>query len=169
MANLDQLMKSALSEVLIALNVDAGSLHLINEEHSQVDLRAAEGLPREYLKHFETLSLDNPMVKAILKAGKALATVELACQDKDAWQLQNECGIERIVSVPLRCQSSIKGFINIPVPLLRTIKQGDLYFLDSISKHLGTIIEIERLNRQLIKMPSPSASKAEPVYHELRA
>jgi len=146
---LDAILQDVLNETLNVLNLNAGSLHLIDETSNRVELRACVGLPHDFIEQIENLSLHNSTVSTVLHAGKELITIELAYQGKKVWQLQEKCGIKRMVSVPLRAKNDIVGFVNLSVPPLRKFSLDEMYLLDSIGKQLGIIVENVRLNERV--------------------
>jgi len=143
-------LKKALKETLDVLNLKAGGVYLIDEREEYAELITSVGMPLEYVKQFEYLSIHNPSVSTVMSAGQSLVTVELAFENPELYQLQHQFGIKRIVSIPLRSRNHILGFLNLSVPPFRTFDNNELYLLDSISKQLGVAIEIRRLTEQHI-------------------
>lgn len=147
--DLDDILQDALNQTLDVLNLKGGSLHLIDETTARAELKAYTGLPLEFIEHSDNLSTHNSTVSTILNAGKELVTIELPYQSKELWQLQQKCGIKRMVSVPLRAKRGIVGFVNLSVPALRKFSLDEMYLLDSIGKQVGIVVENARLNERM--------------------
>jgi GAF domain-containing protein len=143
--DLNDILDDALNKTLMSLNLKSGIIYLIDEHEKYAELVTYTGVPADYIKHMEYLSLNNPSVASIIHAGQNLVTVELAFKNPEMYQLQHQFGIKRIVSIPLRARNQILGFVNLAVPPFRNFSNHEIYFLDSLSKQLGLLVENTRL------------------------
>lgn len=138
-------LTDALNQVLATLNLKSGSVYLIDEHEEFAELITYSGMPLEYVKQLEFLSIANPSVASVIHAGQSLVTVELAFKNQEMYNLQQKHGIKRLVSVPLRARNQILGFVNLAVSPFRNFERSEIYFLDSFGRQLGLLVENSRL------------------------
>ncbi|MBN1350954.1 GAF domain-containing protein [candidate division KSB1 bacterium] len=153
-------LKKTLLELLHKLRLNGGSIHLINEQAGCAELKAHAGLPLRFIEHIENLSIHDPTVSAIRNAGNALITIELISQGRKGWQILKECGIQRMVSVPLRSMNKIIGFFNFSVPKFRTFKTEEMYLFDAISKQLGALLSNNSIKKPITKFSTNTQANA---------
>lgn len=147
--DLNSVLSDALNATLDVLNLKAGIVYLINQQTQFAELVTSTGLPIEYVKQIDNMSIHHPAISSVIQAGQSLVTVELAFENQEMFELQKQFGIKRMVRVPLRTQNHILGFAGLSVAPFRNFNSKEISLLDSISKQLGAAISTKCLGQPL--------------------
>jgi PAS domain S-box-containing protein len=146
--NLDDILLTALKQVLQVLNLNAGGIFLINHEQAAFSLPVQKGLPGGTAGDAHTVRLhDDGLMQALLKKDLALMPestfppfkASLMCHDA-ASPLQLTCFL-------ITAKARASGFIALDLPPLKEITEHDLHLLGSLGNFLGGAIE----NSQLVQ------------------
>lgn len=151
---LNDILNSLTSEMEGCADQIAGSIHLVNAERTQLELRAGPSLPRHLLREIKSVNLAgeiNPWAAAVSQ-NKPIFVEDIP--KSPLWDRCSAsakmCGFRGSWSFPLRgCDQQVIGVLTFYSRNSRSPSTTDLKWILAATRILGTIIEFKKLDHAL--------------------
>ncbi len=142
--DLDELLDIALEQSMLAVEADTGSLMLINEETSRLEIAASHGLdPR--LTETTRQQVGTSVAGWVAQHGESVLVTNAHTDPRFNMPFYRD-NITSAASVPLRCKSEIIGVLNVnTINPERKFDERDLELLEIVANELAVAIENARL------------------------
>ncbi len=167
--SLDELLTSALEQVLETLACDAGSVCLFDRETGKLKLAAQKGLPEALLERIEH-DLKNTLNALIFERGTALSISDLTSQEVpiDASALV-EAGLCAFLGAPLTVKGKVLGILCLFDSRPRHMPEADQDLLQAIGAQIAVAVENVRLLESARHAHEKQRQRAEElgVLHEI--
>lgn len=147
MESLSIVLSHALERVLTAVSAQAGTLHLLNKKGEQFDLLVTSNLPESSISYLEQLPADDPLLHAILLAGKSTLITNLPADSRSS-HLATAIGHSMFLGVPMEQSGQAIGVLGIIGDDLSRISPEELGLLNSLADQLVIVVENHHLRQQ---------------------
>jgi GAF domain-containing protein len=168
---LQEIMDQAVAKVTEVMEVDIGSLRLLNRETGELPIVSHQGLSAAYIQAEGHISLsDDDPVGRVARSGEPVVVPELSrvhISDRLAVTTQE---FRAFAIVPVRSRDRILGTLGVATRSPREFSPEELDLLTAIAHQLGIAIENARLRREALDAERLAAvgRVAASVAHELR-
>lgn len=142
--DLDQLLDIALEQSMAAVEADAGSLMLVNEETSRLEIVASRGIARKWVER-TSQEIGSSIAGWVAEHGESVLVSD-AHKDPRFRMRQYRDSISSAASIPLNTKSGTIGVLNInTIQPDRAFDERDLEILGTVANQMAVAIENARL------------------------
>ena len=145
----EDMLTHALDQVLDVVGTEAGSVYLLNESGSELDLTISRGLSKEVVDDFDHLKLGEGLAGKVAQTGEPVLLDNLADDPRLTRMMARTERFRGFASVPLKTRQGIYGTLNVHTHDRRRFSRDDVHVLRSIGVQIGHAIESVRLYRAL--------------------
>ncbi len=145
---LQQILESALDEVLSATEMDAGEAYRLEEESRTLVLMAQRGLGANLRQCAGRVPLQESLAGQATQKGLPTIWRPGAPEKRRLQDLAGRHWLQVVVSVPLIAQGRTVGAINLGSRVPRFVTDEELSLLASIGQQIGVAVENARLYEQ---------------------
>lgn len=142
--NLDELLKTSLSDIAGAMQADTGCILLLDESQQMLSLKAQQGMPAENLEQISTLMLNEEEINN-LKRWKAPEThLSQIMSENTINKILTACGLEQpdsLITIPLSAQGQTRGSLILDISKKPKLSPDDLAFLQATGSQVSMGIE----------------------------
>jgi signal transduction histidine kinase len=147
--NLDDVLHTALENVLDVLSLLSGGIFLIDHKGSSYSLRVYQGFPdRAVNNHDSVIFHDQALMDALLNKELVLIPGPTFPPFKIKFKTENAVDSLHLTCFLITAKERASGFIALDLPTNRVLTDHDLHLLGSLGNFLGGAIE----NNQLLQM-----------------
>ncbi len=141
---LDAVLDIALEECLAAIDADAGSLMLINEDTGKLEIAASRGLPEELVES-TSQEIGQSIAGWVAEHGESVLVTDARNDDRFEMPFYRDA-ITSSASVPLKSRNGCIGVLNVNTTRPdRIFDERDLQFLQTIANQMAAAIQNARL------------------------
>jgi len=144
--DLDEILKNVLNQILTAISIGAGAVHLWDSETRTLNLRAYQGVSTELAACFQRISLRDAALTDKTKGLGKPVLVHLSRNSKtECHQMAVELGYLTLIGIPLQARGNFLG--SILLLSHRELQMGPEMkrLLIGLGHQLGTAVENARL------------------------
>ncbi len=142
--DLDQLLGTALDQLLALFNIDRGAIHLLNDNGQELLLRTHRDLSPEYVAKYPTLSLGEQAAGGVAQTGQPVlipdSTLETSAQG-----LVGEEQFRSLLCAPLVSNGNVLGTVTLLSSEPARFGRFDARLLEFIAQHLSALFNGTRL------------------------
>jgi GAF domain-containing protein len=168
---LQEIMDQAVAKVTEVMEVDIGSLRLLDQEKRELPIVSHQGLSAAYIEAEAHISLlDDDPVAQVARSGEPLVVSGLG-RDRSLVGLLVTTEVFRAFAiVPVRSRDRIVGTLGVATRSSREFSDEELELLAAIGHQLGVAVENARLRQEALDAERLAAvgRVAASVAHELR-
>ncbi len=146
---LHEMLDATLTTVLDVLEMDVGTIYLLDTEKKKLVLSSQAGIPEEKLEPFITLEVGDGVagaaateMKPVIKEFKDYPTKRLAGRIASI-------GLQSMVGIPIISGNDLLGSMSFGNKITRVFYKDDLDMLSAIGRQIGAMIHTSRLYGQL--------------------
>ena len=143
--NINELLQAALDRTLDILNVMAGGFFLVEERAGEAILLAHRGLPPDFCKRVERISLDEPFITDVIESAHPVCTSILQFGADEQMESELHVSSDKVVSTALRIKGTVVGLIYLMIPGSREMTTEETNLLIAIGNQVAIAIENARL------------------------
>jgi signal transduction histidine kinase len=147
--DLDDILRTALDNVLQLVNSDIGGILLFDEDTNTLSYRVQRGLSAKYVEETQ-ISVGDSIAGKAAETGEPIIVEDIS---KDRRITRPDLvlaeGLRGFVSIPLKTKDKVTGVMNIASHMANRFAADDVSLLKSIGDYLGTAIEQVRLYDRL--------------------
>ncbi len=155
--SLDKLFSSVLEKVMEVMQLEAGTIYLLDENKRTLLLHAHYGLSEEYISEQGEIPLGKDIPGLVAQSGSVIVAEDLDNDTRDEKTLLKiKEGIVSLISVPLVSKDKVMGVMNLANRSIRKFNKWDIKLFISIGDEIGVAIEnaklydaIEKWNEEL--------------------
>jgi signal transduction histidine kinase len=146
--DLQEILDSALGQVLAATEMDAGEAYRLDEESQSLVLIAQRGLGEEPAGCEGRISLADSLAGQAAEAGQPLIWRPGAPGSGTPQDLTGRASLQVVVSVPLIAQGRTVGALNLGSHAQHRIPEEEMSLLAAIGQQIGVAVENAKLYEQ---------------------
>ncbi len=145
--NLDEILMTALKNILEALNLNSGAIFIIDHEIPAYEMRVQQGIPAYGINNADQIQFsDEPLMLSLLKKNIAFTPKPNFPPFKATLECAEDAGDIDLTCFLITAKEKASGFIALDVPEDRDLTQEqDFHLLGSLGNFLGGAIENARL------------------------
>ncbi len=143
--NLDEILNSAVSKTVAAMEVEAGWVYLLDEEDKELRLRAHQGLPEKLSRGLVGIRLGEDLNELVVRDGKSITTENITEDARFAKSMTAMEGFRSLAAVPLKVKDRVLGIMGVTSPNHRQFSTREVQLLTSIGNQVALAIENARL------------------------
>ncbi len=144
-ATLDAMLEHALGKVLEVVQTEAGSVYLLDEEHSELTLAVSSGLSESARRDFDRLKLGEGLSGRVAAEGVPIVLRSLKDDPRLTRMAARAEGFRAFASVPLRSNFKTYGTLNVHSRADREFTEEDVQLLTSMAAQIGLAVANARL------------------------
>jgi signal transduction histidine kinase len=145
---LQEILDSALDQLLAATEMDAGEAYRLDEEGQSLLLIAQRGLAQDATKCEGRIPLEGSLTGQAAEAGRPMLWRPGTPGLSPPQGLAGSASLQAVVSVPLIAQCRTVGALNLGCHTPRPIPEEELSLLAAIGQQIGVAVENARLYEQ---------------------
>jgi PAS domain S-box-containing protein len=150
--NLDEVLKTALENVLDVLNLLSGGIFLIDHQRSSFSLRVHQGLSERVINGYDSVNFhDQALMDSLLNKDLALTPEPTFPPFKIEFKTKNPDDCLQFTCFLITAKERASGFIALDLPADRGLTDHDLHLLGSLGNFLGGAIENSQLMQTIQK------------------
>jgi len=153
--HLEELLNTAQEEILNLLNIKKSIVYLVND--NKLDAITYRGLNEDFVRQVKAIDIGNGPAGKAVNTKKIIIVNDVSSSHCEIMNVSKIKGIKGCIFMPLKSKERVMGLLILclesPNPIIKEVN-----LLESISNHLGTLIE----NALLFK-------EKEQAYEELKA
>lgn len=150
--NLDEVLKTALENVLDVLNLLSGGIFLIDHQRSSFSLQVYQGLSDRVINGYDYVNFhDQALMESLLNKDLALTPEPTFPPFKIEFKNKNTVDYLNFTCFLITAKERASGFIALDLPADRVLTDHDLHLLGSLGNFLGGAIENSQLMQTIQK------------------
>lgn len=150
--NLDDVLSTALENMLDVLNLSSGGIFLIDHQRSSFSLRVQQGFPDCAVNDYDSVIFnDQALMDALLSKELVLTPEPTFPPFKIKIKVENIGGPLQLICFLITAKERASGFIALDLPADRVLTDHDLHLLGSLGNFLGGAIENSQLMQTIQK------------------
>lgn len=146
--DLDQILNSALDEVLDAMNMDTGQAFRLEQQTQTLSPIAHRGLSDSFVQHTARLPLEASLARRAAEKGQPVVRRAEDYPPGELRELIEGENLQWVVCIPLIAQGRTVGAINLGSRTWRSLAAEELSLLASIGNQIGIAVENANLYEQ---------------------
>ncbi|MGA9349220.1 MAG: GAF domain-containing protein, partial [Anaerolineae bacterium] len=111
--DLETTLHDTLQKVLEVMEIEAGLIHLLDEEASELIIRAHQGLSSQYLQGVDRLKLGEGLAGRVAQSGEPIVVDDISIDPRLTRMVVQEEKKRSFVSVPLKARDRVLGTMNL--------------------------------------------------------
>lgn len=158
----DQIMQTALDEVLKLQGLDAGTVRILDEASQTLILRAYRGFPPEATRRLERIKLGEKYAGKSARTGEPFVVEDIRSTPWLVEISEARPDLTSLASIPLKSSKGISGTMNIYAARSDVFGEYMLGFLKAIGLQIGLAVEnadlLEKVKRSFTRFESMVSS-----------
>lgn len=146
--DLEQVLDSALEEVLEVLGMESGRAFQLEEETAELVSVAHRGLSDEFVRSTMRLPLEASLAGQAASVGQPVVRRAAGYPPGEMRNLVRNEGLQLLLSIPLMVHGRCVGAINVGTRTPRYVEREELSLLAAIGHQIGVAVENARLYEQ---------------------
>ena len=142
---LQEILRDALDKTLEVFNLQAGGIHLVDEEGGDLRLAVSSGVDAGWLEETGSLERFEDLPEQMVRIGQPYATGDLATDSGVIHEFLAATGYASLVSMTLRSKGQVRGVLFGLSLQPRTFDAAELELLTSIGDQIGVGVDNARL------------------------
>ncbi len=143
----DLMLDEALNNALLVLDVEAGAIHLLDEEGDQLSIRAHRGLAEEYLQNIARLNVGQGIIGRVVKSGRQTVVNVVGDDPKISDMLG--AGRRALACVPLKSRNGVLGTLTLASHAANKLNDNAIGLLSAMGEAVGIAVENATVARRL--------------------
>ncbi|MBN1220100.1 MAG: response regulator [Anaerolineae bacterium] len=172
--DLDTMLNRAIDAAIAAIEADSGIVRLFGQDHNQLTIAAARGIPKTHYAATQTLPLAEGMVGHVAQTGHPYTHADFV--DDPTISLLKDKGFHACLAVPLRAgyemheKHHIVGTLEIMLRATHTFDAHEIELLTTIGNQIGVAVaraqyatDLQQANAQLEQLLTQIQEQARQV------
>lgn len=147
--DLETTLHDTLQKVLKVMEIEAGLIHLLDEEARELIVRAHQGLSSQYVQGVDRLKLGEGLAGRVAQSGEPLVVDDISSDPRLTRMVVQEERKRSFVSVPLKARDRVLGTMNLVSQSFRRFSPQDLQLLIAIGHQIGVAVENAQLYEEI--------------------
>ncbi|HID64381.1 MAG TPA: GAF domain-containing protein, partial [Anaerolineae bacterium] len=149
--DLDLILNDALDKALEVMDMEAGLIHLLDEETNELIVTAHRGLSDRYVQGVNQLKVGEGLAGQVAQSGEPIVVADISNDPRLTRMVVKEEQARAFVSVPLKATGKILGTMNLVSRAFHQFTPQDIQLLTAIGDQIGMAIENARLFGEIVR------------------
>jgi len=145
---LDQVLNSAIDNVVNVMQVDVAWIFLLKEETGELHLAVHRGIPKEFAHGIGRLELGEGLSGSVAQSGKPLFVEDAARDSRLTREVVSRYDIHSMLIVPLTSKGKVNGTLCVAMRGQRQFPPEEIELLAAIGNQVGVAVENAHLYQQ---------------------
>ncbi len=146
--HLNDVLYSAISNVVDVMQVDVGWIFLLDEEAGELKLAVYQGIPKEFADGIDKLRVGEGLSGRVAHSGEPLFIEDVSHDPRLTREVVSRYGLQSMLIVPLRSKGKVNGTLCVAMRNRRYFHQQEIETLMAIGNQIGVAVENARLYQQ---------------------
>jgi K+-sensing histidine kinase KdpD len=143
--DLDRTLNAVLDKVLQVTGVDAGWVHLLDEDGDVLSLVAQRGFIQEVDKETQTVKLGEGVIGRVAQLGQPIAMDRALDDSQFSTEIGQRAGLRAFAGVPIKSKDKVLGVLSVFSRVPRELSHQEVQLLIAIGHQVGVVVENARL------------------------
>jgi len=139
--DLEEILCSALEEVLRAVELDTGGIYLYDEKKKILTVAAQHGFKPEFIKEIDNLEIGEGFSGQVMENGQPLVIRDISEESRLSRGIVQETGLRSLAVVPLFSKQKTLGTLFLISYDLRDFDDEEMQLLISAGQQIGVAVE----------------------------
>lgn len=149
--DLDLVLNAALDKALEVMDVEAGLIHLLDEETGELIVAAHQGLSDRYVQGVNRLKVGEGLAGQVAQLGDPVVVSDISSDPRLTRMVVKEEQKRAFVSVPLKARGKVQGTMDLVSPTFHQFTPQDIQLLTAIGDQIGMATENARLFGEMVR------------------
>jgi len=146
--DLNQVLESAIDNVVNVMQVDIAWIYLLNEEGDELVMSVYRGVPEEVIKALDRLKVGEGFNGRVAQSGEPMLVEDASQDPRLTKEMVRKQAIKSQLIVPLRCMNKVNGALCVAMYRQRTFQPEEIELLTVIGNQIGVAVENAHLYRK---------------------
>jgi signal transduction histidine kinase len=142
---LNQVLNSAIDNVVDVMQVDVAWIFLLNEEAGELDLATYRGIPQEVAQGVDRIKVGEGFSGRVAESGQPLFVEDVSHDPRLTREVVSQYNIQSQLIVPLTSQGKVNGTLCVAMRSHRLFQSKEVELLTAIGNQVGVAVENARL------------------------
>jgi signal transduction histidine kinase len=147
--DLETTLHDTLQKVLEVMEIEAGLIHLLDEEAGELIVCAHQGLSSQYVQGVDRLKLGEGFAGRVAQSGEPIVVDDISSDPRLTRMVVQEEKKRSFISVPLKARDRVLGTMNLVSQSFRQFSPQDLQLLTAIGNQIGVAVENAQLYEEI--------------------
>ena len=143
--DLDRMLNVVLDKVLRATDMDAGWIHLLDEDTRMLSLVAQCGFSQETAQRTQTIKLGDSMAGKVAQSGQPIVMGKVPDDRRSGMETCQPEGLHACAGVPIKSKDKVLGTLSVFSRDPRELHAQEVQLLTAIGLQVGVAVENVRL------------------------
>jgi len=143
--DLDRMLNAVLGKVLLVTDMDAGWIHLLDEDRNVLSLVAQRGFSQEIAKETQTVKLGESMAGKAAQSGQPIVMDKFPDDHRLGMETCRREGLHAFAGVPIKSKDKVLGALSVFSRDPRESSPQEVQLLTAIGHQVGVAVENARL------------------------
>jgi PAS domain S-box-containing protein len=149
--DLDLILYDALDKALEVMDMEAGLIHLLDEETDELIVAVHQGLSDRYVQGVHQLKVGEGLAGQVAQLGEPIVVADISGDPRLTRMAVKEEEKRAFVSVPLKAGGKVQGTLNLLSRTFHQFTPQDIQLLTAIGDQIGMAIENARLFEETVR------------------
>jgi two-component system NtrC family sensor kinase len=149
--DLDLILNDVLDKALEVTDMEAGLLHLLDEETDELIVAVHQGLSDRYVQGVNQLKVGEGLAGQVAQSGEPIVVADISSDPRLTRMVVKEEEQRTFVSVPLKARGKVQGTMNLVSHSFRQFTPQDIQLMMAIGDQIGMAIENARLFEEMVR------------------
>jgi len=139
--DLEEILCSALEQVLLAVGLDTGGIYLYHEKSQTLQVAAQHGFKPDFIKEIDHLKIGEGFSGKVMESGQPLVIREISQDNRLSRGVVTDSGLTSLAVVPLRSKQKTLGTLFLISHDLRDFDESEMQLLIAAGQQIGVAVE----------------------------
>ena len=139
--DLEEILCSALEQVLLAADLDTGGIYLFDEKSKLLKVAAHHGFEPDFIKEIDNLKYGEGFSGLVMEKGQPLVIRDISQEKRLSRSIVNEAGLTSLVVVPVCSKQKTLGTLFLISHDLRDFDDQEVQLLISAGQQIGVAVD----------------------------
>jgi putative methionine-R-sulfoxide reductase with GAF domain len=149
--DLDSILNDVLDKALEVTDMEAGLIHLLDEETDELIVAVHQGLSDRYVQGVNQLRVGEGLAGQVAQFGEPIVVADISSDPRLTRMVVKEEQTRAFVSVPLKARGKVQGTMNLVSRTFHQFTPQDIQLLTAIGDQIGMAIENARLFGEMVR------------------
>ena len=139
--DLEEILCSALEQVLRAVGLDTGGIYLYDEKSGSLTIAAHHGFKPDFINEIDNLRMGEGFSGQVMESGQPLVIRDISRDSRLSRGVVTEAGLKSLAVVPLRSKRKTLGTLFLISHDLRDFDEAEVQLLIAAGQQIGVAVE----------------------------
>jgi signal transduction histidine kinase len=139
--DLEEILCSALEQVLEAMELDTGGIYLFDEDSQTLNIAAQHGFKPDFIREIDNLTVGEGFSGKVMESGQPLVIRDISQDSRLSRGIVKEAGLTSVAVVPLCSKQKTLGTLFLISQDLRDFDDDEMQLLLSAGQQIGVAVD----------------------------